>query len=117
MRQFSRADRLNHQMLRDISELLDAELTDMSGGITTFTSVSLTKDLRIAKVFYSFLGSDEGRTRVENYLFAKRKQIRSKIGKNLTIRHIPELTFQYDESVQRGVKIEALLNEIERNED
>ncbi len=117
MRQFRRADRLNQQMLRDISELLDNELIELGGGVTTFTSVRLTKDLRTAKVFYSFLGSDHDRVRVANYLYARRKQIRSKVGKLLRMRHIPELMFEYDESVEQGVRIEALLNEIKRDEN
>ncbi|UCC43198.1 MAG: 30S ribosome-binding factor RbfA [Candidatus Zixiibacteriota bacterium] len=116
MRQFKRADRLNQQILRDVSELLETELADVSPGMTTFTAVRLTKDLRIARVYYSFFGNEEDRTRVEAYLNSRRKRIRSRIGKNLNIRHVPELTFTYDASIERGVRIEELLNEIGRED-
>lgn len=112
MRQFKRTDRLNQQILRDISQLLESELADLGPGMTTFTAVRLSRDLRYAKVYYSFLGDVESREKVGAYLERERKRIRSQIGKNLNMRHIPELTFSFDDSVERGIKIEQLLNEI-----
>ena len=116
MRQFTRADRLNQQILRDISQLLEQNLADSTSGLTTFTAVRLTKDLRMAKVFYSYLGSDEGKLFVEGYLEREKKRIRSLIGKQLKIRHIPELTFVYDASVEKGARIEELLSKIDREQ-
>lgn len=112
MRQFTRADRLNQQMLRDISGLLEQDLAEMTSGMTTFTSVRLTKDLRVARVYYSYLGDEGGRRFVEGYFQREKKRIRSEIGKNLKIRHIPELEFVYDVSIKQGARIEELLNQI-----
>ena len=116
MRQFRRSDRLNAQILRDISRLLDTELAEVTSGITTFTAVRLSSDLRYAKVYYSFIGSEESRSLIDGYLQRERRRIRSQIGKQLTIRHIPELTFKYDPSVEEGIKIEQLLNEAKREQ-
>jgi ribosome-binding factor A len=106
-------------MLRDISRLLEQELSEQAGGMTTFTAVRLSKDLRHAKVYYSFLGNREDKAQVEAYLERERGRIRSVIGKNLKIRHIPELTFKFDPTVEQGIRIEQLLNEIksDRQED
>ncbi|HUV30483.1 MAG TPA: 30S ribosome-binding factor RbfA [Acidobacteriota bacterium] len=112
MRQFRRSDRLNAQILRDISQLLDRELGGIAGGITTFTAVRLTSDLRYARVFYSFLGDDEGRQEVEKFLERQRGRIRSQIGRNLHMRHIPELVFKYDPTVEQGIRIEKLLDDV-----
>ena len=114
MRQFKRSERLSGQMLREISTLLDSELADISRGMLTFTRVKLSDDLRYAKIYYSFLGDDESRERVENYLFGEKKRIRAMIGKNLHVRHIPEIEFKFDPSIEEGVRIEKLLNEINR---
>lgn len=112
MKQYSRADRLNQQMLRDISALLEGDLAEGTSGMTTFTAVRLTKDLRVARVYYSYLGSDEGRRSVEEYLQREKRRIRSEVGRNMKIRHIPELEFVFDVSIERGARIEELLGRI-----
>ena len=116
MRQFKRSDRLNQQILRDISQLLEQELSELGGGLTTFTAVRLTRDLRYASVYYSFLGKDEDRRRVEEYFLRERGRIRSEIGKHLNMRHIPELTFKFDPTIEQGIRIEQLLNEIKSDQ-
>jgi len=118
MRQFKRSQRLGEQIHRDISLLLERELADVAPGMVTFTKVSLTDDLQHARVYYSFLGTDENRRLVEEFLARERRKIRSRVGKNLRVRNIPELDFRFDPSVEEGLKIERLLNEIndERNE-
>jgi len=114
MRQFKRSQRLGQQIHRDISSLLEQELADLTRGMLTFTRVKLSDDLRYAKVYYSFLGSDEDRRQVEEYLTRHNGRIRSQIGKSLRVRNIPELMFRFDPSVEEGIRIEQLLNEIKR---
>lgn len=119
MKQFKRSDRLSGQILRDISELLHYELTQAISGMVTFTRVVMSQDLRYAKIYYSVLGSEEQREEVVTYFQRNMKNIRQQIGKNLRVRHIPELTFVFDPSVEEGIHIEKLLNDIrrEREED
>ena len=112
MRQFKRSQRLGEQMLRDISELLRDELADFAPGLVTFTRVRLTDDLRYARVYYSYLGTDEDLSRVEGYLERERKRIRSEVGRQLRVRNIPEVTFKFDPSVEEGIRIGQLLDEI-----
>ena len=114
MKQYKRSDRLSEQIHRDISQLLEHELAEKFKGMVTFTRVKLSDDLRYAKIYYSYLGDDENRNRVDNYFTHKNKQIRSLVGKNLNIRHIPELNFVFDPSIEEGMKIEQLLNELKR---
>jgi len=117
MRQFKRSQRLGQQMHRDISQVMERELSELTRGMLTFTRVKLSDDLRYATVYYSFLGSDEDRTRVEEYLVRHNGRIRSQVGKSLRVRHIPELTFKFDPSVEAGIRIEQLLNEIKSESD
>ena len=112
MRQFKRSQRLAPQILRDISKLLDSELAEVSRGMLTFTRVKLSDDLRYATIYYSFLGEAEDRQRLEEYLVRHNGRIRSQVGKSLRVRIIPELTFKFDPSVEEGIRIEKLLNEI-----
>jgi ribosome-binding factor A len=85
--------------------------------MVTFTRVRLTDDLRYAKAYYSFLGSDEDRDKVEAFFAREAKRIRSQVGRGLHVRHIPELSFHFDPSVEEGIRIEQLLNEIKRDRD
>ena len=112
MRQFKRSQRLGEQIHRDISQLLEQELGEFGPGMVTFTHVRLSDDLRNARVYYSFLGKGTDRERVEQYLMREKKRIRHLLGKNLRVRHIPEIDFQFDPSTEEGVRIEQLLSEI-----
>jgi len=114
MRQFKRSQRLGMQIQRDISVLLESELAERIPGLVTFTHVKLSDDLRNARVYYSYLGKEDDRSRVDEYLMRERKRIRSQVGRNLHVRHIPELDFKFDPSVEEGMRIEKLLDNIKR---
>lgn len=119
MKQFQRSDRLAEQILRTISTSLDSDLAELGYGMVTFTSVRLTDKLRQAMVYYSFLGDEESRQRLHNYLISRRGKIRSIVGRQMHIRHIPEFDFKFDPSVEEGMRIEKLLSDIkdERESD
>ena len=117
MKSFSRADRVAEEIRKLIAGHWDAEMADRTPGMITFTQVRLSKDLRYATVYFSFLGEEDQRDKVIEFLGSRRKQIRLAVGKQLRVRHIPELTFKYDPSVQEGLRIEQLLNEIKRDKE
>jgi ribosome-binding factor A len=119
MRQYKRSQRLSVQILRDISELLEPELPGVVPGLVTFTKVKLSDDLRYAKVYFSYLGEEANKERVTDYLNREKKRIRTDVGRKLRVRHIPEIEFRFDPSIEEGIRIEQLLNEIkgEGNKD
>jgi ribosome-binding factor A len=112
MRQFNRTDRLSEQILRDISNVVDTQLRDKVPRMITFTHVKLSRDLQYATVYYSVLGAEPERLSAEQFLEEEGKHIRQLIGRELKLRRVPELTFKFDPSIEEGVKIERLLNEI-----
>lgn len=112
VRQFKRADRVSGQILRDISEFVRAELDDQIIGMVTFTHVKLSADLRYATIFYSYLDKDPNYVSIQRFLDTKKKLIRKQIGRGLRMRHIPEFTFKFDDSVETGARIGQLLEEI-----
>jgi len=117
VKSFSRADRVAEEIRKLVAGHWDAEKADRTPGMVTFTQVRLSKDLRYATVYFSFLGEENQRDKVIEFLGSRRKQIRQIIGKQLHIRHIPELTFKFDPSVQEGLRIEELLHEIKRDKE
>lgn len=116
MRHFTRSDRLSGQILKDVSKFVDQNIAENIKGLITFTDCKLTKDLQYATIFYSFLGKEENKKSVQTFLETQLKSVRKHVGKNLVMRHIPEFSFKYDPSIEEGLKIEKLLNQI-HNDD
>ena len=117
MRQFKRSDRLAEQILRTISTVMETELLEWGQGMVTFTRVKMTDKLRSAEVYFSFMGTEESRETLAGYLFAQRGRIRSRVGRHLHIRHIPELTFKFDPSIEESIRLESLFNKIKDERD
>ncbi len=112
MRQFKRSTRLGEQILRDLPAALSRILSERFKGMVTFTKVRLTDDLRYATVYYSFLGESTEKEKVEEYFQRESGRIRKLVGSPLRIKHIPEFSFKFDPSIEAGLRIEQLLNEV-----
>jgi ribosome-binding factor A len=109
-REFSRNQRLGAQLQRILSELIRFETKDPGLAEVSLTDVELSKDLSVAKVFFSLLHPDddpkpalEGLERASGFL-------RSRLGHELTVRHVPELRFVHDDSVAHGAEISRLIS-------
>jgi ribosome-binding factor A len=113
MKQFKRTERVRNQILRDVRQLLDQELAGKLRGMVTFVDVEISSDLRYATIFYSVLGDDKDRLKAANYLSRIRGRVQGQLGRMLRIRVIPEIRFRYDDSIERGIRIQKLLNQIE----
>jgi len=115
VKQFKRSDRVAEEIRRIVSEQWDSEIAAKVSGMVTFTRVDLSGDLRYAKVYYSFLGDESEREKVATFLVQQNKRLRYMIGSKLRLRHIPEFNFKFDPSIEEGIRIERLLNEIKRD--
>jgi ribosome-binding factor A len=118
MKQYQRSERLQGQILRDVATLLDHRMGEIAGGLVTFTRAKVSNDLRYVTVYYSFLGSEENKGRVESFLERERGWIRSQVSHGLQLRHAPEFSFKFDPSIEEGIRMEKLFEQIknERNQ-
>ena len=108
--------RVNELLQREISAYLRKRYTSEATRIT-ITGAEITGDLREAKVFYNVIGSDEEEiARSGRWLRSKLTEIRAIVAKNVVMRHVPSLTFHHDSSGERAVRIETLLDELDRQE-
>ncbi len=80
--------------------------------LVTITDVEVSKDLQYAKVFVSYIGSEERRAAITSGLNHAAGFIQKEIGKNMHTRYTPRLTFYYDNSLERGFRITKKINEI-----
>jgi ribosome-binding factor A len=109
-REFSRNQRLGAQVLRILSELLRVETKDPSLSNVSLTAVDLSRDLGVAKVYYSLLNPDDDPRPVQEGLQRASGFLRGRLGKTLEIRHVPELRFQHDDSIAHGVEMSRLID-------
>jgi ribosome-binding factor A len=105
--------RVNELMQREISAFLHSRYSSEAVAIT-ISGVEVTGDLREAKVFYSVLGGADELARAGRWLRGKLAEIRSIVAKNVVLRHVPLLTFHPDTSAARALRIETLLDQIDR---
>ena len=108
-----RTERLGNLLRQEISELLQRQVKDPRlGNFITVTEVSISADLRHAKVFVSCLGSEEVKRDALKGLAAASGFMRNQMAKHLRLRRIPELSFHWDDSIERGAHILQLIDEV-----
>ena len=73
----------------------------------------MSKDLQQARVFYTLSGDEQGRRETSRALRRARPFLRSQLGRRLELRHVPELTFEYDDSIERTDRLAVLFKQIE----
>ena len=106
-----RIARVNEQIRRELTSLLQRDVRDPRIGVVTITAVETSPDLYHAKVFYSVMGPEEERASAEEGLRAAAGYLRTEIGRRMHIRRAPELHFTYDDTLQHAMHIERLLKE------
>lgn len=107
-----RPARVSERIREELSSLLLRKVNDPGLAPVTVTEVSVTKDLRIAHVNYSALVAKEERPAVAKALRRSSGFLRRELGHLLGLRYAPELQFHYDDSFDRGARIDAILRDI-----
>lgn len=101
------------EFLRDeISEIIQRELKDPRLGFVSITRVELSPDLRYARVFVSVLGSDEDRIETMRALEGAAGFIRHLLKPRMHVRHIPEISFREDRSMEHAEQVARTLREL-----
>jgi ribosome-binding factor A len=103
--------RVNAAVREVLAEAI-AELRDPRIGFVTVTGVETTPDLRQAQVFVSVLGSERKRENTLAGLEAAHGVLQARIARELRLKRTPQLTFSYDDSVERGVRMSQLIDEL-----
>jgi ribosome-binding factor A len=103
--------RVNEALKQVLSEGV-GQLKDPRIGFVTVTGVETTPDLRQARVFVSVLGSDEKRSDSLTALNAGHAVLQARIARELRLKRTPQLSFEYDPTVERGVRMSQLIDEL-----
>lgn len=105
-------ERINSNLQKEISYIIANEVKNPNIGFVTITAVDVTSDLSYAKVYFTTL--DDNKSTLQALKSAK-GFIRKTLADRVELRHIPELEFIYDESIEYGKRIEAKIKEIQDN--
>ena len=108
---FSRKDRVNEQIRRELADLIRTEIKDPRIGMISLTAVEITADYAHAKVFYTSLAGEEGRPLIEEGLKRSSGFLRRELGRRVRIHTTPELHFVFDGSLERGSNLSKLIDE------
>ncbi|NJD05890.1 MAG: 30S ribosome-binding factor RbfA [Methylococcaceae bacterium] len=111
-REFSRSDRVASQFHKEIADLLRTEVRDPVLGMVTVSSVEVSKDLAVVKAYVSFLGAKEVPQRCIKHLNEWVPQLRHLLSRRVRMRVMPELRFLHDDSIERGIRMDALLDSL-----
>ncbi len=106
------AELLHHE----ISQLLQYRIRDPRLGFVTVTGVEVSADLAEAWVYVVVSDETEVKRTLKG-LASAASYLRRELGQNLILRQVPRLMFKRDTSLERGQRIEKLLDEIEENEE
>ena len=111
-----RMRRVNEAVKEVVSEAV-GELKDPRIGFVTVTGVETSPDLRHARVFVSVLGSEAKRRKTLAGLEAAHGVLQARVARELRMKRTPQLAFEYDPTVERGVRMTQLIDELAPDAD
>lgn len=112
MPQGSRPGRVADQLRAEVTDLLTREVHDPGIGFLTITHVKVTPDLQVARLYYTTLGDARARRDTDRALQRVTPFLRRHLGRRLRLKRVPELEFFFDEAIERGDRVERILQEI-----
>src|SRR5207247_3799803 len=112
----ARMRRVNESVRAVVAEAL-GDLQDPRIGLVTVTGVSVSPDLREGTVYVSVLGNEKKRVATLAGLESAHAVVQARVARELRLKRTPHLTFEYDPSVEHGVRISRLIDEVAPDDD
>lgn len=108
--------RINGEVQKELSHIISLEVKDPRiNPMTSVVAVEVTPDLKFAKVYISVLGDEESKKSTQDGLKKASPFIRSQLAKRLNLRNTPELTFVIDQSIEYGVNMSKMIEEVNKS--
>lgn len=112
MTSFSRAERVGRHIRNTLADILKREISDPRLKMVTITSVEVSSDLRLAKIYFATSGEEQTIKRASEGFQKARLYIKKLLGQELGLRYMPDIRFYYDDSLDYGARMEALFRSI-----
>ncbi|MBL8258334.1 MAG: 30S ribosome-binding factor RbfA [Candidatus Competibacteraceae bacterium] len=111
MKAFPRTRRIGEQIRRELAELIRTELRDPRLALISMTGVEVSRDLGHARIYVTLMGDPAEWSERVAELNQAAPLLRRELGRRMRIRTVPKLEFRYDEVVERGARLSALIDE------
>ena len=109
--------RVNGEVLKELSNIIRNEIKDPRiHEMTSVVSVEVTPDLKYCKAYISVLGNEEEQQQTIQGLKSAEGYIRSQLAKTINLRNTPQITFILDQSIEYGVNMSKLIDEVNKND-
>jgi ribosome-binding factor A len=117
MPQGARPERVGEEIRQELAMLLARDVHDPGVGFVTITRVKVSPDLQLARAYYTQLGDDAAKKATRKALDRATPFLRRQLGARLRLRRVPELRFEFDESVEKQDRIEKILLELKEERE
>jgi len=117
MRAFSRSDRVAGLIKQELAELLQKHISDPRLARATITGVKVSKDLRLAKIYFTTAGDEKSHQAAEEGFDRARGFVKRELAQRLGLRYMPDLKFFYDDSIDYAARIENLLKTVRKEDE
>ncbi len=113
-----RTEKVAEEIKHKLNTAMSKDLSEIGGlGLVTISKVVMSPDLKIAKIYLSFLGNKEPIEKCLERINSRKRHIRFMLAKHIILKYIPDIIFFYDDTIEYADKIQKLLNEINKDED
>ena len=117
MAQGSRPERVGEEIRQELSQALARDVHDPGIGFVTLSRVKVSPDLQVARVYYTIIGDDKAKRETKRALERATPFLRRYVANHVRLRRVPELHFQFDESVERQDRIERILIDLQKERE
>lgn len=111
-----RMEKVAEEIKHKLNTAMSRDLSEISGlGLVTISKVIMSPDLKLAKVYLSFLGNTEPVDKCLEKINNKKKHIRYILAKHIVLKYMPDLIFYHDDTAEYADKMQKLINEINKD--
>ena len=114
---YDRIDRVNNQILDILGDILVKHIDLSHLGFITFTKIDVSRDLRLAKIYYSVLNQKFSKDNLNIELNKLRKPFKKFLGPELRIKNTPDLRFYFDETYEYTEYVSSLINKLNNSDN
>ena len=111
-----RTEKVAEEIKHQIAGILTRDLSELKLGLVTVTRVRISKDIKNAKIYLSFIGNTESAEQCIEKVNSRKKQIRMHLGAKIHLRFVPELDFYFDDTIEYANRIDELIKEIHKDD-
>ena len=117
MTEGKRSEKVADLIQKEISEMLLRKLKDPRIGFVTITRVAVSEDCRLAKIYFSVAGTPAERERSIEGLNSAKGYVRRELGRRMKLKYTPEITFQFDPSIEYAIHIGEVIEHLRQEEE